>query len=82
MRFQQASQFKLPVGAHHRIGIDLQVDCQLPYRGQLVAWGQGAGSDSAAHLVDQLAVNRHSMCRSIASWNRDRPFLPMCISVL
>jgi len=58
MGFQQAPEFEFAVGAHHRVGVDGEVDGELTDRGQLIAGGERSGGDSGAHLIDELAVNR------------------------
>ena len=56
--FEQASEFELAVSAHHRVGIDGEIDGKLTDGGKLVAGGQGAGGDTRPHLIDELAIDR------------------------
>ena len=57
---EDASDLELPVGADDGVGVDGEVDGQLPDRRQLVAWREGPGGDAAEDLVDDLAVDGDS----------------------
>jgi hypothetical protein len=57
MRFEQTSEFQLAVSAHHRVGVDGEIDGKLADGGKLIAGGERSGCDSGAHLIDELAVN-------------------------
>ena len=57
MSFEQAAEFEFAVGAHHGIGINGEIDGELADGGKLIASGERSGGDSAAHLVDELAVD-------------------------
>ena len=82
--FEHAAEFEFAVGAHDGIGIDCEIDGELAHRGQLVAGGERAGSDAAADLIDELAVDRYAAVQvereaeARACWD----LLPMCVSVL
>jgi hypothetical protein len=52
--------FQFSIGADHGIGIDGQVDRQLADCRELIARTQRSGSDSAQHLIDNLAVGGDS----------------------
>jgi hypothetical protein len=56
---QAPAQFQLAIGADHGVRIDRQIHRQLSHRRKLVPGLQSAGSDSAAHLVDDLPVDGH-----------------------
>ena len=58
MRFEQAAEFQFAIGAHDGVGIDLEVAGLLTDGWMLIAGGELSGGDSAAHLVDELAVDR------------------------
>ena len=58
MGFEQAAELQFAIGPHHGIGIDGQIDGELPHGWQLVARSQRARGDPAPHLVDQLPVDR------------------------
>jgi hypothetical protein len=57
---QQSAKFEFAVGSNNGIGIDGQVDCELTHRGKLVADGKRPGSNSAAYLIDDLAIHRYT----------------------
>ena len=58
--FEKPPEFQFAIGAHHSIGINGQIDGQLANGGQLIARSKGSRSNSAAHLIDDLAVDRHA----------------------
>jgi len=58
VRFEQAVVLEFAVGANHRVGINLEVDRELPHGGELIARIERTGRDRPAGLVDNLAVNR------------------------
>ena len=49
MALQQTANFEFAVRSNNGVGIDGQIDCELTHGGKLVARGQRAGSDGAAH---------------------------------
>src|SRR5579871_527106 len=55
---QHAAEFELAISPHHGIRIDGEIDRELPDSRQLISGGQCARSDSCAHLIDQLAIDR------------------------
>jgi len=56
LRFHQARELELGVGAAPRIRIDRQINRELPHGGQTVTWRDGFGGNGGLHLVDDLAV--------------------------
>ena len=60
LRSEHLADFEFPIGANHGIGIDRQVDRELPHRGKLIARAQRARGDPAQHLIDDLAVGRNA----------------------
>jgi len=56
--FERSLQFELMIRPYHGVWINGQIDCQLPNRGKLIAYGERAGRDGANHLVHDLAINR------------------------
>ena len=60
MGLDQATQLEFAIGTHHRVGIDGEIDGKLADSGQLISGSERAGSDAAADLVDELAVDRHA----------------------
>jgi hypothetical protein len=57
MGFEHAAEFELAIGAHDSIGVDGEIDGELPDGRELVAGGERSGSDAGAHLIDELAVD-------------------------
>ena len=58
VRLEQAAQLEFAVCADDGVGIDGQVYSKLPHGRQLISGIEGAGCHGAAHLVDDLAVDR------------------------
>jgi len=60
MRLQDSAKFKFAVGPSDGIGIDCQIDSKLAYRGQLVADAQRGRSNTAPHLINDLAIHGYA----------------------
>ena len=60
LRVQDAEQLQVRVGLAHRVGIDLELDGEVPHGGQLLAGQQPPGGDAVADLIDDLPVKRHA----------------------
>lgn len=60
MGFEQAPEFQLAVGAHHRVGVDGEVDRELTNRRKLGASFKRSGGNSGSDLIDKLAVHGHA----------------------
>ena len=54
--FDGARAFEVGVDLGNGVGVDAEVDGQLPDRWQLVAWLQGAGGDGDANAALELRV--------------------------
>jgi hypothetical protein len=55
---KQASQLELAVRADNGVGIDGKVYGKLAHGGQLISGSECAGCHGAAHLIDDLAIDR------------------------
>jgi hypothetical protein len=58
--FYQAGELELGVGPADRVGVDGEVDRELPDRGEALAWRDRFGGDRGLHLIDDLAVEGHA----------------------
>lgn len=56
--FENAGSLEVGVDARHGVGVDPQVDRQLPDRGELVARIQASGRDRCPQGPIELGVNR------------------------
>ena len=68
--FQQAAKLQFAIGAHHRVRIDREIDCELANGGELVAGAQRSGRDSATDLVDELTINGNTAMQVDRELNR------------
>jgi hypothetical protein len=60
MSLQQTSKFEFAVRPSDSIRIDGQINRELAHCGKLIARHQRTGSHTAAHLVDDLAIDRYT----------------------
>ena len=57
-RLEDAVALELGVDACDRVGVDLELDGQLPHRRQLIAGAQAAGGNRRAQAAIELCVDR------------------------
>jgi hypothetical protein len=58
MGFEKTSKFQFAVGAHHGVGINGEINCELANCRKLISGCQGTRGDTRPHLIDELAINR------------------------
>lgn len=74
---EDASDFHFPISPHYGVGVDLEVYSNLTDGGELIAWGEEAGSDGSLDLVDELAVEGYTAVhveaegKGTPDWKRD-----------
>jgi len=57
-RLQNSGAFQFGINLGHRIGVDAQIDRQLPYRRQLIADAQLSGCNRKANGSVELRIKR------------------------